>query len=130
MIARLSRGRDRGSAVVEFVLVCPLLVLLAVAVTQLVLLGHTRSVLLTAAGEGARAGALAGADPGAGVARARSLADTALAPGVVDHATGGVTVIDGLSVLEVRLMARVPLVPPLGAIDVEVVGHALLEEAG
>lgn len=130
MIAPLSRGRDRGSAVVEFVLVCPLLVLLAVAVTQLVLLGHTRSVLLTAAGEGARAGALAGADPGAGVARARSLADTALAPGAVDHATGEVTVIDGLPVLEVRLMARVPLVPPLGAIDVEVVGHALLEEAG
>lgn len=130
MIAPLPRGRDRGSAVVEFVLVCPLLVLLALAVTQLVLLGHTRSVLLTAAGEGARAGALAGADPGAGVARARSLADTALAPVVVDHATGGVTVIDGLPVLEVRLMARVPLVPPLGAIDVEVVGHALLEEAG
>lgn len=120
---------DRGSAVVEFVLVVPLLVFVAVAVVQLALLGHARSVLLTAAGEGARAGALAGADVRAGEVRARALVDTALRPGVVGAASGGVRVIDGLPVMELRLSARVPLLPPLGDIDVEVVGHALLESA-
>lgn len=125
-----ARAPDRGSAVVEFVLVCPLLIVLAVAITQLVLLGHARAVLITAAGEGARAAALAGADIGAGIARARAVADTALAPGLVHDAVGGVTVVDGLPVLEVRLAARVRLVPPLGNVDLEVVGHALVEEVG
>lgn len=126
----VARGRDRGSAVVEFVLVCPLLVLLAAAVTQLVLLGHARSVLLTAAGEGARAGAMAGADPAAGIARARAVVDAALSPGLVRSATAGMAVVDGLPVLEVRLVASVPLLPPLGATDVQVAGHALVEGAG
>jgi Flp pilus assembly protein TadG len=120
---------DRGSAVVEFVLVVPLLVLVAAAVVQLALLGHARAVLLTAAGEGARAGALAGADPRAGEVRARALVDSALRPGLVSAVSGGIRVIDGLPVMELRLSARVPLLAPLGEVDLDVVGHALAEDS-
>ena len=57
---------DRGSAVVEFALVTPLLLLVALAVLQITLALHVRSTLTAAAAEGARAGALAYA--GLGVA--------------------------------------------------------------
>ena len=70
-MSTLSRLRgDRGSAVVEFALVTPLLLLVALAVLQVTLALHVRSTLTAAAAEGARAGALAGA--GLGVAESRT----------------------------------------------------------
>lgn len=121
--------RDRGSAVVEFALVAPLVVLVAIAALQAALVLHVRSVLISAAAEGARAGALAGADPSAGVRRAIDLARRSLGASVVNHADASRTSIAGLPVLEVRLDAEVPLMGPIGSLPMSVVGHAIVESA-
>ena len=57
---------DAGNAVVEFALVVPVLLAVALAVLQLALALHVRATLTSAAAEGARAAALAGAAGGAG----------------------------------------------------------------
>jgi Flp pilus assembly protein TadG len=109
------------------VLVAPLVLLLAVAVVQVGLALHVRSVLSLAASEGARAAALAGSDPSAGVRRARALAATGVAAGVVGDVTAERTVVDGLPVVTVRITADLPLVGLLGPEAMTVEGHALSE---
>mgnify|MGYP000848267369 CR=1 FL=1 len=119
--------RDRGSAVVEFALVAPLLLLLALAVLQVALAMHVRATLTSAAAEGARAAALAGADPAAGVRRTRTLLAQNLAGSVVDDVTAQRGVVDGLAVMTVRVTAVLPMVGLLGPQALTVEGHALRE---
>lgn len=119
--------RDRGSAVVEFALVAPLLLLLALAVLQVALAMHVRATLTSAAAEGARAAALAGADPAAGVRRTRTLLAQNLAGSVVDDVTAQRGVVDGLAVMTVRVTAVLPMVGLLGPQALTVEGRALRE---
>ena len=117
---------DRGSAVVEFVFVAPLVVLLALAVLQVALLVHTRAILTAAAADGARAAALAGNDSAAGARRTELMLGRnvgALAHRVSAHRD----VIDGLDVMTVRIDAEVGLIGILGWTDMSVEGHALVE---
>jgi len=120
-------GPDRGSAVVEFALVAPLLTVLALAVVQVSLALHVRSTLTSAAVEGARAASLAGSDPGAGVRRARILLADNVAGSVVRDVVAGPGVVDGLEVMEVRIEADLPLVGLLGPSLLSISGHALKE---
>ncbi len=114
---------------VEFALVAPLLMMLALAVVQVSLALHVRSTLTSAAAEGARAAALAGADPGAGVRRARSLLAGNVAGSVVRDVTAYSGMVGGLQVMEVRIEADLPLVGLLGPSVLSVTGHALREGA-
>jgi len=120
---------DRGSAAVGFVLVAPLLVLVAVIVLQLIFAMHARNVLTLAASEGARAAALSGASASMGVGRARSLLASAMSTEVVDSVTSAPVVVDGLPVMEVRIRARLPLVGLPLTLPLDVTGHALREGA-
>ena len=119
---------ETGSAVVEFALVTPPLLMLALGVIQLVLALHVRATLTSAAAEGARAAALAGADPLAGVARTRALLEQSVAGAAVDEVSARRTVVDGLPVMAVRIEARLPLAGLLGPAILSVEGHALREE--
>ena len=123
---RSPRG-DRGSAAVEFALVAPLLMVLAIAVVQVALALHVRVTLTAAAAEGARAASLAGADPSAGVVRAREVLADNIAGSVVRDVSAVRAVIDGLPVMVVRIDAVVPLVGLLGPAALTVEGHALQE---
>lgn len=114
---------------VEFALVTPLVLLLALAVIQVALALHVRSTLTSAAAEGARAAALAGADPTAGIRRARSLMAQNFAGSVVRRVEAGPATVDGLAVMTVRIDATLPLVGLLGPTTMTVVGHALQEGA-
>lgn len=118
---------DRGSAVVEFALVAPLILLLALGVLQIALALHVRATLVAAAAEGARAAALAGSDPAAGVRRTRALLEQNIAGGVVRRVTASRTVVDGLPVVAVRVEGVLPLVGLLGPVVLTVDGHALRE---
>lgn len=118
---------ERGSAVVEFALVAPLVLLLGLAVLQVALALHVRATLTSAAAEGARAAALAGSDPSAGVRRARQLLAQNIAQSAVTRVTAARTTEQGLSVMAVRIDARLPLVGLLGPTVMTVVGHALEE---
>jgi Flp pilus assembly protein TadG len=112
---------------VEFALVAPLLIVLAVAVVQVALTLHVRVTLTAAAAEGARAASLAGADPAAGVLRARELLADNVAGSVVRDVSAARSLIDGLPVMVVRIDATVPLVGLLGPAVMTVEGHALQE---
>jgi hypothetical protein len=122
-----SRCRDRGSAVVEFVLVAPLLFAVTLSVLQVLLTLHVRATLTSAAAEGARAAALAGADPGAGVRRTRTLLDRGLAGSVVRDVSARAAVAGGLPVMAVRIDAVLPLLGLLGPQALTVEGHAVRE---
>jgi hypothetical protein len=122
-----SRCRDRGSAVVEFVLVAPLLFAVTLSVLQVLLTLHVRATLTSAAAEGARAAALAGADPAAGVRRTRKLLDDGLAGSVVRDVSARAVVTGGLPVMAVRIDAVLPLLGLLGPQALTVEGHAVRE---
>ena len=63
--------RERGAAVVEFVLVMVLLVPLVLGIAQVALVLHVRNTLSAAASDGARASAPLEASPADGARRAR-----------------------------------------------------------
>lgn len=119
--------RDRGSAAVEFALVAPLLVGVALVVLQLALTLHIRSTLTAAAAEGARVAALAGSELATGERRTRELLDGNFAGGVVTSVHATRVVEHGLLVTQVQIQARLPLVGMLGPETMQITGHALQE---
>ena len=119
---------DRGSAVVEFVLVGMMLTFLTLAVLQLALALHIRNTVLDAAAEGARFGALADNTPDDGVGRTIDLISAAIGP---DYA-GDVSVSEGewmgYPAITVTVRTTLPVLGPIGpAGALEVSGHAVVE---
>jgi hypothetical protein len=123
----LARRGDRGSAVVEFTLVAPLILLLALGVLQVALALHVRATLTAAAAEGARAAALAGGDPAVAVRRTRDLLARNVAGSVVQGISAGWESVDGLGTMAVRIDGSLPMIGLLGPSVLTVVGHALPE---
>lgn len=123
-----SRGREQGSAVVDFVLVGSLLTLFFMAIIQLALVLHVRNTLIDAAASGARYGTLA--DRGAPDAeeRTRSLIGIALNPGFADQVTTSEVTVGGLRTLEVTVRAPMPVIGLIGPREMlEVKGHAAVQ---
>jgi len=121
-------GDDRGSAVVDFALVGGLVALVFAGVLQLTLAQHVRNTLVDCAAEGARYAALADRTTEDGVGRTRQLIAAALSSSYAQDVTARRTVIDGLDVVEVTVVAPLPvagLVGPAGSLTVA--GHALAE---
>jgi Flp pilus assembly protein TadG len=122
--------RDRGSAVVDFVLVSALLVTLFLAIGQLALALHVRNTLIAAASEGARFGADADRSPADGADRTRELIRQSLSGAFAEDVSAGYDQIDGVPVVTVEVKARLPLLGWLGPSRVLVVrGHAYEEAA-
>ncbi len=120
--------RERGSAVVDFVLVGALVTVLLVGVLQLTLALHVRTTLVDCAAEGARHGALDGNDLAAGADRARRLIESALSPRYADDVAARVASVAGAPVVEVRVRAPLPVIGLLGPAGVvEVSGRAYAE---
>ena len=125
-----SGGRnDRGSAIVDFVLVTPILLALALAVLQLILVMHVRTVLISAAAEGARAAALADSNVIAGERRARAIIKESVAASVVERMKVQPVVSGGNVLMAIDIDARLPLIGMLGPTLLHVQGHALQEHA-
>ena len=119
---------ERGSAVVDFVMVGGLLTMFFLAIIQLTLVLHVRNTLIDAASSGARYGTLA--DRGAADAeeRAAALVEMALnAEFAQDISTSEVT-FQGLRTLEVTIKAPMPVIGLIGPRDMlEVKGHAAVQ---
>jgi Flp pilus assembly protein TadG len=113
--------------VVEFALVTPLLLLVALAVLQVTLALHVRSTLTAAAAEGARAGALAGSGLRVAEARTRDVLSSALGGDAAQDVVASRTRRDGVDVVRVRVTARLPLLGTLGPTALSVEGHAIAE---
>lgn len=120
---------DRGSAVVEFALVVPLVLFVALGVLQVTLALHVRSTLTAAAAEGARAGALAHSGSAMAEKRTREVLRDALGVGAVDSVRADVTRIDGVPVVRVAITAPIPLIGLSGPTSMTVEGHAIAEQS-
>ena len=125
----MRRRRDeRGAAVADFAMVSILVVLLFLSVFQLGLALHTRNTLISCASEGARLGARADAVPGQGVSRTQALISQSLSPRYARRVTTREAVVEGVRVVEVRVVAPVPVIGLLGPDDrLDVVGRAFVE---
>ncbi len=119
--------RDDGSAVVEFAVVVPLLVLLLLAVVQVGLALQVRSTLQSAAAEGARVAAVSGGDPALARRRIEDALSQSFADGVVESVSARPVRRLGVVAMEVEIRARLPLVGLLGPSVLVVTGHALAE---
>jgi Flp pilus assembly protein TadG len=120
--------RERGAAVVDFVLVLVVLVPLVLGILQVALVMHVRNTLASAASEGARVAATADREPGDGVAATREQIDDAIAGRYAEDVTVRTVSIDGAPGVEVTVRARIPALGLGGpAIEVEVSGRAVEE---
>lgn len=122
------RGPDAGSAVSEFVIAGAFVVVMLLAVIQLALALHVRTVVIDAASEGARLGARSGMSLGDARERASSLLSTNLSEAYARDVAASLVERDGAVLVEVRVNAPLPvvaLVGPAGAL--EVAAHALEE---
>ena len=121
---------DRGSAVVDFVLVMVVLVPFVLGIAQVGLVLHVRNTLTAAASDGARAAAPLGATTSDGVARAQELIRGGLADRYADDVTASATSLGGVPATEVVIRARVPALGILGpSIELTAEGHAVQEIA-
>lgn len=124
---------DRGSAVVEFVLVGVLVLALFLGVLQVALYLHMRNVVVASVAEGAREAANADRDCADGAARAYDLVAGALGRRLADglDLSDCATVVhDGVPLVRLRARGPLPLLfPPVGSVRVEATAHAF-EEGG
>jgi Flp pilus assembly protein TadG len=126
--------RERGSAVVDFVLVAVLIVTLFLAVLQVAVYVHVRNVVTASAQEGARFAANADVDSGVGAARTAEIVGQATsvgtARGLACTSTED-TDSSGLTLVVVRCAGSVPsLLAGLGnLLPLEVTGRAVKETA-
>lgn len=120
---------DEGSAIAEFALVTPLLLLIALAILQLALALHVRTTLTAAAAEGARGAALAGSDLHVGESRARDIVSTSVAGGAIRDVHGRLAIVGGVPVVEMTVTSDLPLIGILGPVPMSVTGRAVVERA-
>jgi Flp pilus assembly protein TadG len=129
-MARLRRGRERGAAVVDFVLVLVVVVPLFLGIFQVALVLHVRNTLTAAASEGARYAATVDRPLSAGAGRTRQQISGALADRFARSVTVRGATVHGAPGVEVEVTAEVP---PLGlwgpGMRIDVTGHAVEEVA-
>ncbi len=120
--------RERGSAVIDFVLVGGLLTMFFLAIIQLALVLHVRNTLIDAAASGARYGTLADRNAEDARDRAESLIEGALNQDFAQDVTTAEVTFQGLRTLEVTIKAPLPVIGLIGPREVlEVKGHAALQ---
>ena len=125
-LSKPSLADDRGSAVVEFVLVGALIVVLATGLLQLAVTLHVRNILVSCASEGAHTAALADVGLTDGEQRASQLASTALGGKQVSASARHVAQGDAV-IVEVTLTTSVPVLGLWGAGSMTVSAHAIEE---
>jgi Flp pilus assembly protein TadG len=120
--------RERGAAVVDFVLVVVVLVPVFLGVLQVALVLFVRNTVTAAASEGARYAATLGHDPADGVARTRSQISGAIAARYARDVTAAEVTIAGAPAVEVTVHVVIPALGLGGpAISFDLSGHAIQE---
>ncbi len=118
---------ERGNASVEFALVAPLLMLVALAVLQLMLAIHVRTVVTSAAIEGARVAALVDGDLNRAESRTRSILESNIAGSAVQSISASRVTTEGNEMFAVVVETELPLIGFYGPTSMKLTGHALAE---
>jgi hypothetical protein len=120
--------RERGSAVVDFVLVGGLVTMFFMAVIQLTLVLHVRNTLIDAAASGARYGTLADRNAADARDRTSELIGIALNADFAKDVTTSEVTYQGIRALEVTVRAPLPVIGLIGPREaLEVTGHAAIQ---
>src|SRR3954447_11080535 len=123
------RSRQRGAALVDFVLVLVVLIPVFLGILQVALVLFVRNTLPAAASEGARYAATLDRGPAEGAARTRSQIDGVLAGRYARGVTAQETTIDGAPAVVVTVHVVVPALGLGGpAVTLDVSGHAIDEQ--
>ena len=123
------RQRQRGAAVVDFVLVLVLLVPLFLGVLQVALVLFVRNTIAAAASEGARYAATLDRDPVDGAAHTRTQIGEVLAGRYAQGVSAHEVTVDGSPAVEVTVHVVVPALGLGGpAVAFDVSGHAVEEQ--
>lgn len=128
-LRRLMRAvsRDVGSAPVEFVLVAPLVIILAMAVIQIGIFLHVRSTLVSAAAAGARLAAVKGGTLSEAEGQTTRTVESAIGGSVLRTVAGGYISSSAGRMSVMRVTAVMPLIGFLGPESLTVEAHALRE---
>jgi Flp pilus assembly protein TadG len=122
-------SRQRGAAVVDFVLVLVVLIPVFLGILQVALVLFVRNTLTAAASEGARYAATLNRGPEEGAARTRSQIAGALAGRYAQEVNARETTIDGARAVVVTVHVVVPALGLGGpAVTLDVSGHAVEEQ--
>lgn len=125
---RRRRGQ-RGSAVVDFVLVLVVLVPIVLGILQVALVLLVRNTLASAASEGARYAATIDRGPADGVSRTRSQIEGAISGRFAREIEARPAVVNGAPGVEVTVHATVPALGLAGpGVSLTVTGHAVEEQ--
>lgn len=119
--------RESGNASVEFALIAPLLMLIGLAVLQLMLALHVRTIITSAAIEGARVGALVGSDLVSAERRTREVLLANIAGTTVSNVVASRTILEGIPMIAVEVNAEMPLLGVYGPTTMSLTGHAYVE---
>lgn len=124
----MERRDEGGAAIADFAMVSVLVLVVFLLVVQLGLALHARNTLISCASEGARLGARADAVPGQALSRTEALITESLSPRYARSVTTREALVGGVRVVEVRVVAPIPVIGLLGPDEsLEVVGRAFLE---
>ena len=124
----MTRGLERGSAPVEFVMVGVLLVAIALTVLQIAFVAHIRAVVIDSAIAGAAHAALADTDDSEGVVRATDLVTSGVAAALVQSVTVTSGEVSGKPIASVTIRFGVPIIGPwLTIAETDVTGRAFRE---
>lgn len=122
-------GRERGSAVVDFVLVLLVLIPLFLGILQVALVLMVRNTLASAASEGARYAATLDRGPADGAARTRQQIDEAISGRFAQDVDADTVVVNGVLGVRVTVHATVPALGIGGpGVSITVTGHAVEEQ--
>jgi hypothetical protein len=120
--------RERGSAVVDFVLVLLVVLPVFLGILQVALTMHVRNTLASAASEGARYAATADRGPADGAARAREHVRGAISARYARRVSAREVLVGGAPGVAVRIEATVPALGLGGpGLSFTVVGRAVEE---
>jgi Flp pilus assembly protein TadG len=120
---------ERGSAVVDIVLVFVVLVPLFLGILQVALVLFVRNTMASAAAEGARLAATSDRGPADGEALTREQIDAVVSGRFARDVQVRQVVVDGAPGIEVVVRASVPALGIGGpGVEIEVTGHAVEEE--
>jgi Flp pilus assembly protein TadG len=124
----MTRGLERGSAPVEFVLVGVLLIAVALTVLQIAFVAHIRAVAIDSAIAGAAHAALADTVDSEGVDRATELVTRGIASSLVRSVSVTSDESVGEAIASITIRLAVPAIGPWLAIaETEVTGRAFRE---
>ncbi len=119
---------ERGSAVVDFVLVSTIVIPLFLGLLQFGFFLCVRNTMTAAASDGARLAATADRGPEDGVARTESMIGAAVSSRLVDGVTADTLEIDRQPVVEIVVDAHMPVLGLWGpAVEFTVRGHGIEE---